>query len=86
MRREIEWFKPNDSEFLTLFTLKEKDRNLFDERADKSMNELFYSARKKIDAIHQEMWHSVPKMFRNAEAVARAIDALEGEDVDFYRK
>ena len=50
------------------------------------MNELFYSAKKKIDAIHQEMWHSVPKMFRNVEAVARAIDALEGGDMNFYRK
>lgn len=31
------------------------------------------------------MWHSVPKIFQNREVVGRAIDALEGEDMDFYR-
>ena len=87
LRMETEWFQPNKGEFLALFTYHERKQNLYDEMSgkDKKMEELFQSARKKIDAVHEEMWHSVPKIFRNAEKVARSIDALEGEDMDFYR-
>ena len=87
LRMETEWFQPNKGEFLALFTYHERKQNLYDEMSgkDKKMEELFQSARKKIDAVHEEMWHSVPKIFRNAEKVARYIDALEGEDMDFYR-
>ena len=46
---------------------------------------MFESSRKKIDAVHEEMGRSVLKMFRNREKVARVLDALEGEDMDFSR-
>ena len=52
----------------------------------KKMEELFQAARKKIEAVHDKMWNSVPIIFRNAEKVAGAINALEGEDMDFYRE
>ncbi len=88
LRRETEWFQPNEGEFLALFTFKERERNFRDKMIDSGKNtrELFLSARKKIDAVHEEMWHSVPKMFRNAEKVSRAIDVLEGEDMDYWRE
>lgn len=34
--------------------------------------------RKKIDAIHEEMLRSVPKVFQDREAVGRSINTLEG--------
>ena len=87
LRMETEWFQPDEGEFLALFTYHERKRNLYDEMAgkDKKMEELFQSARKKIDAVHEERWHSVPKIFRDREAMIRTVNSLEGEDMDFYR-
>ena len=68
-----------------LFAYNER-KNLYDEIIDsgKNRNELVYSSRKKIDAVHDKMFRS--QIFRNAEKVSRAINALKGEDMDFYRK
>ncbi len=84
--RGTEWFQPNKGEFSALFTYNE--RRHYDKVSDsgKNMNELSYSARKKIDAVREKMWHSVPKIFRNGEAVEISIDALEGKDMEFYRE
>ncbi len=87
LRMETEWFQPDEGEFLALFTYHERKQNLYDEMAGKGkkMEELFQSSRKKIDAVHEEMWHSVPKIFRDREAMIRTVNSLEGEDMDFYR-
>ena len=42
-----------------------------------------YEGRKQN--LHEKMWRSVPKMFRDRESVIRTVDSLEGEDMDFYR-
>lgn len=52
---------------------------------DEKMEELFQSARKKMDAVAEKMRPSVPHIFRDREAVGRAMDALEGEEADFCR-
>ena len=31
------------------------------------------------------MWHSVPKIFRDREAMIRTVNSLEGEDMELYR-
>ena len=88
LAEKTEWFQPNEGEFLALFTYNERRQNLYNKVSDscKNMNELFHPSRKKIDAIHEEMLRSVPKVFRDREAVGRAINALEGDDIVFYRK
>ena len=87
LRMETEWFQPDEGEFLALFTYHERKQNLYDEmaRKGKKMEELFQSARKKIDAVHDKMWHSVPKIFRDRKAMIRTVNSLGGEDMEFYR-
>ena len=38
LRRETEWFQPNEGEFLALFTFKERERNFRDEVIDSGKN------------------------------------------------
>lgn len=71
-RMETEWFPSTEGEF--------KDKMI-----DRNMHERFEAASKKIDAVREEMGRSVLKMFRNGEKDARAIDAGEGGDMDYYR-
>ena len=58
LRRETKWSQLNEGEFLALFIDHERKRNLHDEMAGKGkkMEELFQSARKKIEAVHDKMW------------------------------
>ena len=49
------------------------------------MEDLCQSARKKMGAVAEKMPPSVPNIFRDREAMGRAMDALEGEEVDFCR-
>lgn len=54
---------------MALFASKERERNFRDKMIDsgENMHEKFESARKKIDAVHEEMGRSVLKMFWNGE-------------------
>ena len=51
---ETKWLQPNEGEFLAPFTYHERKQNLFDRVSDKGkkVNEMFESAKKKIDAVH----------------------------------
>ena len=84
MRPELEWFQPSKGEFVALYTYHEKQANLLDELfgGDRSLRSK--AGRSAIDrrmAIQKEVMAGE----RTPEEGRQMMDALEGEDMDFWR-
>ncbi len=87
MRPELEWFKPNKGEFVTLYTYREKKADLLDETFGgdtKLYSQACQSALDRRMTIQQEVMEG--KLTPQAlEEGCRRMNALEGKDMDCWR-
>ena len=84
MRSELEWFQPSKGEFVALYTYHEKQANLLDELfgGDRSLrSKAGLSAIDRRMAIQKEVMAEE----RTPEEGRQMMNALEGEDMDFWR-
>ena len=87
MRLELEWFQPSKGEFVALYTYREKQADLLDELfgGDKRLqSKAGRSASDRRMAIQKEVMAggSTPELLKEGR---RRMDALEGEDMDYWR-
>ena len=87
MRPELEWFQPSKGEFVALYTYREKQADLLDEMfgGDKRLqSKAGRSASDRRMAIQKEVMAggSTPELLKEGR---QRMDALEGEDMDFWR-